>query len=323
MTAGPTLDDLAPGHPPGEALRRHLALDPRQRLKRTAFEAQKEATWAAANQLKKRALAFRGERDRKKGALEYELSGVLTGSRRQEPAPEDPRQQELIWMAEELGRLEKQSAEAEERRIAAARVYNQVFEYLENADPAAVVPVVVPYERLADPRAELATVREQLEALTLEASRVEHAPVPTAEAAARMRALLRRESEAWTANVGAFFAARGPQTLREVFSADLLPDQLAVGSQISRGFYAHLQLLLALVGDELMNLYADAIGTHATNGEAVGSAERPRLLKALAEKRAECERREEQIILCAERDGLELMRRGEADPAIVLCTVLA
>ena len=57
--------------------------------------------------------------------------------------------------------------------------------------------------------------------------------------------------------------------------------------------------------------------------DAVSSVDRPKRLAELARKRHELEQREEAIVLAAERDGLELDRRADASPAVVVCTVLA
>ena len=66
-----------------------------------------------------------------------------------------------------------------------------------------------------------------------------------------------------------------------------------------------------------------AIEAHPVNGKAVASAERGKRLAAITRQRAALEQREEAVLLGAERDGLELDRRADASPAVVVCTVLA
>ena len=66
-----------------------------------------------------------------------------------------------------------------------------------------------------------------------------------------------------------------------------------------------------------------AIEAHPVNGKAVPSADRGKRLAAITRKRHELEQREEAIVLSAERDGLDLDRRADASPAVVVCTVLA
>ena len=66
-----------------------------------------------------------------------------------------------------------------------------------------------------------------------------------------------------------------------------------------------------------------AIEAHPANGKAVASAERGKRLAAITRQRAALEQREEAVLLGAERDGLELDRRADASPAVVVCTVLA
>ena len=69
--------------------------------------------------------------------------------------------------------------------------------------------------------------------------------------------------------------------------------------------------------------WREAIRAQAVNGDAVSSVDRPKRLAELARKRHELEQREEALVLSTERDGLELDRRADASPAVVVCTVLA
>src|SRR5439155_26174492 len=56
---------------------------------------------------------------------------------------------------------------------------------------ATLVPVVVKYEHLTDPRGEVEALRALLAALAEDAAAVERAPIPTAEALQRLDALAR------------------------------------------------------------------------------------------------------------------------------------
>ena len=54
----------------------------------------------------------------------------------------------------------------------------------------------------------------------------------------------------------------------------------------------------------------------------MSSSARPQRLAAISHQRHELEQREEAIVLAGERDDLQLDRRADASPAVVVCTVL-
>jgi chromosome segregation ATPase len=162
----------------------------RIREKLTALEARKDATWTAPKALHDRMRELRGERDRKKGA-QHELSGVLSGTRRQAPAPDDPRQQEIAWLTDELGRLEARYAEAQAHQTASGRIYDAVAAYLERSDIATIRPIVVDRVRADSLASEVASIRANLAELAQEEQAVTHAPLPLSEALERLDQELR------------------------------------------------------------------------------------------------------------------------------------
>src|SRR5207244_5467799 len=101
------------------------------------------------------------------------------------------REQEVARLAENLQRAEAAYQAAQARWATVARLVENCREWLAATPLNRVVVVPVPYERLADPRAEVETIRANLAALDEDAAAVERAPIPTAEALQRLDALAR------------------------------------------------------------------------------------------------------------------------------------
>jgi len=176
-------------------------------------------------------------------------------------------------------------------------------------------------ERVADPRAEVEAIRTQIAGLAEEAEAVERAPIPTAEALQHLDALAR--------DVGARVEARRRERARSFLSPGGVRGVDALFGLV-QGFAESPRELAETLPERCEETFLiselkalrEAVRAQA-NGDGVPTAERASRLRDLARKRHELERREEAIVLAAERDGLELDRRETAEPSVVLCTVLA
>src|SRR5439155_26861096 len=151
--------------------------------------------------------------------------------------------------------------------------------------------------RLADPRGELAAMRDQLSALAQSADAIERAPVPKAEALARLDAARARVAERVAARraraIPAFFA---PDATLDVGRFGVTDGFGTVGREIEQAIRdgAEERFLADDVGD-----WRKAIEAHPVNGKAVASAERGKRLAAVTRKRAALEQREEAVLLGA------------------------
>ena len=141
------------------------------------LETRKDMLHGACETLRNRVLALRAELSEKTQRLKHTLANAspetrvgVTGSDPWTggsgsgvatygglPGPE--RQQEIDRLAEQLGRLDVLYRAAQARWQSAARIYQSCRDWLEATEIAALVPVVVKYERLA----ELARKRDDLE----------------------------------------------------------------------------------------------------------------------------------------------------------------
>ena len=73
----------------------------------------------------------------------------------------------------------------------------------------------------------------------------------------------------------------------------------------------------------LRDLWHAAIKANVPPAPPIPASEVPKRLRAIKARRHDCEVREEAAILTAADRGIAIDRRGDADPEIVLCTVLA
>ena len=149
---------------------------------------------------------------------------------------------------------------------------------------------------------------------------IEGAPVPLAEALARLDEQRRKVAERVAARradgVRGFFSPRG---ISDVARLGLAEGYGSVGRELEAAIQEAADArFLADVGE-----WRSAIKAAPITGKPVPLAERAPRLAQLARDRVELERQEERVVSCAERDGLDLDRREDADPAIVLTTTLA
>src|SRR5439155_14688240 len=88
------------------------------------------------------------------------------------------REQEVARLAENLQHAEAAYQAASVRWASVARIVENCREWIQATPITAIVPVVVPYERVADPRREVETIRAKIITLGEEAAEVEGASVP-------------------------------------------------------------------------------------------------------------------------------------------------
>ena len=329
-----TLDDLTPTT--AHAIEaRHLALDPRIRHKHAKLEDEREARHAIVDAARIKLQALREELVTKRRRLADAIANASPEWSHGESAPgggagaivttggfpgRRVREQEVARLAEGLQHAEAAYQAASVRWASIARVVENCREWLAATPLNQVVVVPVPYSHVADPRADLAAMREQVGALAQEADAIARAPVPKAEALARLDAararVAERVAERRARAIPAFFA---PDATLDVGRFGVTDGFGTVGREIEQAIRDGAEeRFLADVAD-----WRKAIEAHPVNGKAVASAERGKRLAAITRQRAALEQREEAIVLAAERDGLGLDRREDADPAIVVKTVLA
>src|SRR5262249_35121075 len=182
-----------------------LKLDPRQRTKLSAIEAEKEEAWAAHRALSERERNLREERARKQADLDLDLSGMLMGAQPKAPAADDPRPQEIAWLTEELGRLAPLPLRAQARSRVAARPYDNASRPLGLVAPATLAPIVVEPVRADDLAAEVDGIRATLTELAREEEAVRHAPLPLDEALAELDREIADIGRAWAPDGAVFF----------------------------------------------------------------------------------------------------------------------
>jgi len=330
-----TLDDLTPTTS-AEVETRHRALDPRCRHKLAKLNDEREARHAVVEALGLKLRSAREELVTKRRRLADAIANATPEWSHGESAPgggagavvftggfpgRAVREQEVARLAENLEHAETTYQAAQARWATVARLVENCREWLAVTPLDRVVVVPVPFERLADPRAEVEAIRAQIAALAQEAETIERAPVPASEALQRLDALARaigaRVAARRAEQARGFFAPSGVRGVDDLYA--LAHDFATAPREVTAAIRERCE------EDFLRELKAwrAAVQAQAAPGEPVASAERPKRLAAIARQRHELEQREEAIVLSAERDGLDLDRRGDPDPAIVLCTVLA
>ena len=116
--------------------------------------------------------------------------------------------------------------------------------------------------------------------------------------------------------VRGFFSPRG---ISDVARLGLAEGYGSVGRELEAAIQeAADERFLADVGE-----WRSAIKAAPITGKPVPLADRAPRLAQLARDRVELERQEERVVMCAGRDGVQLDRRADASPAVVVCTVLA
>src|SRR3989442_4302366 len=304
-----TLDDLTPttAH---EVETWHRALDPRIRHKLAKLDDEREARHAIVDAARIKLHALREELVTKRRRLADAIANATPEWSHGESAPgggagavvftggfpgRAVREQEVARLAENLEHAETTYQAAQARWATVARLVENCREWLAATPLNRVVVVPVPYERLADPRAEVETIRANLAALDEDAAAVERAPIPTAEALQRLDALAR--------DVAARVEARRRGSARAFLSPGGVRGVDALFGLVQGFAESPRELAEALrercEEDLLANLKAwkEALKAQAVTGEPVASAERPKRLAAITRQRHELEQREEQLVL--------------------------
>ena len=191
-----TLADLTPttAH---EVETRHRALDPRIRAKHAALDAQRDARHAVVEALGMKLRALREELVTKKRRLADSIANATPAWSHGESQPgggagavvtsggfpdRAVREAEVARLAENLQHAEAAYQAASVRWASIARIVENCRAWIEATPIAAIVPVVVTYERIADPRCEVEAIRAKIITLGEEAAEVEGGPVSLADA---------------------------------------------------------------------------------------------------------------------------------------------
>jgi len=225
-----TLADLTPttAH---EVETRHRALDPRCRHKQAKLEDEREARHAVVEALGLKLRALREELVVKRRRLADAIAHAAPEWSHGESAPgggagaivttggfpdRAVREQEVARLAENLQHAEAAYQAAQARWASIARVVENCREWIQATPIAAIVPVVVPYERVPDPRREVETIRAKIITLGEEAAQIEGGPVSLADALARLdeqrRKVVERVAARRADGVRGFFSPREYRT---------------------------------------------------------------------------------------------------------------
>src|SRR5207237_8130249 len=161
----------------------------------------------------------------------------------------------------------------------------------------------------AGPRGEGQANRGNVIAVGEEAAEVEGGPVSLADALARLDEQRRKVAERVAARradgVRGFFSPRG---ISDVARLGLAEGYGSVGRELEAAIEAAGDArFLADVGE-----WRSAIKAAPIAGNPVPLASRAPRLAQLARDRAELERQEERVVMCADRDGVQRDRRAHA-----------
>ncbi|GAA0595526.1 hypothetical protein [Caenispirillum bisanense] len=152
---------------------------------------------------------------------------------------------------------------------------------------------------IEDVRAQIRTLTETIEGL--------ESALPSIE-----------EAEAKLSRIIDDLAGKFGPDLYAVTAAEATSAQFQINVE---GNYRFGPLMAWLFGDALKEAYGRVIRERL--GAGIPEAERQKRLAAARAKRLQLEIREEAIIAEAEAAGLDILRRGDADPAVVLGMVEA
>ena len=172
--------------------------------------------------------------------------------------------------------------------------------------------------RKQDPTAELAKLRTRIADLQQEREQLEHAPITKAEAHDRVDAYVADRAAGWRPNFAALVNTDDRADTFELipgrFRGDLR-DGLALADDRGAVSVALCKFMPTLVTSELLKAVDAHIEEH---GPGISTEARVHRLAAIATELDEIEVQEEQLIRTAEAQGLELSRRADASPAVVL-----
>jgi hypothetical protein len=242
-----------------------------------------------------------------------DLDRITRAQRSGAPEPPSPRAAAALAALDRARERDASRRRARDESQAAwesaDRLLTAVRELVSTGDPALLVPVVVERRGPKPPReaaADLERVRGEIATIAAELQALDRAPVPLAEATARLDAYLDDLAQQWDPPVAIDFAGaayRPPS-----------PDTYWPYRPI---------VLLAALAPLRAALHARLTAAYATLPAAVATADRAGLRAQLLDRRRQAELVEEGIVLEAELAGITIQRREDASPDVVLRAVLA
>lgn len=158
---------------------------------------------------------------------------------------------------------------------------------------------------LNDLSQDLATLRDQIAALDVKREAIEARPRPKAEVLDELRADVRAAGRAFDPYLGPV--------------ADHAPARLSRQGFKERVLAHPFEAFCALTPDTMMAWAAQQVELLYEDGEdGLSAADRAAALAELDAQKRDLEHAEEACVRAAEKAGLNLLRRGDADPAVVL-----
>jgi hypothetical protein len=213
----------------------------------------------------------------------------------------------LAHCQEREGSRRKARDESEARLMATNQLVAACSDLIRRtADPAQLTPIVLTPGRAKTAReVDVARVRGDIAKIAAELQALDAAPVPAAEAAARLDDFLNEAARQFDPATSYFTAASYTAPSLD----DLLPYKLLT--------------LLAALPEVRAAFHARVAAAYPKLPAAVPTKDRAALRAQVVDRRRQLELAEEQIILEAEAAGYTIPRRPDADRDVVLRAVLA
>jgi hypothetical protein len=269
-----------------------------------ALELTAETKQAVALRLGDRVSDLLARRNRARGAAEAERAYASSGRVPAGWTPDPGIAAELAAAEAALAAAIAARDEAESEAGAAAQLHRACAKWAESfGHVARVEDDAPPLPAGGEPHrysGMVTALRETIARLRAEQREVEAAPLPLAEAEARLDAALATVARSREPHVALLYS--GAASLPSAQDLGLGANDIA-------------SLLAPLVREQLLARLREA---HRTAGKPIAAKERgPRLAKLRASIH-QAEEEEEAAVLAAEAAGLAIARRADADPAIVL-----
>jgi hypothetical protein len=224
------------------------------------------------------------------------------------PSPEAEATAARLAQATEFEETRRRSRDEADATFAAAQqLLSGCQNLIRNTDATQLAPIMLPTAPPSwDVTTDLAHVRTQIEAVHVESAALNTAPVPAVEAAARLDDYLAGLAQQWAPPVAMDFTRAD---YRPPSPDDYTPHRAIV-------LLAALPCVRAALHERLQAAYERLPAS-------VPSADRPARAADLATRQRQLELAEEQLILEAEQAGHLIARRPDADPRVVLTSLLA
>jgi hypothetical protein len=159
----------------------------------------------------------------------------------------------------------------------------------------------------------LHTVRAAIAKVAEEISHVQSARLPLDEALPRIAPLVDQLAARWRSNV-ADLAHPGPTSVDILFGEAAQSDAWSLAGMVAA---VHREAVIGTLETRLRAAYADV-----DPASCIPMAARAVRITDLRAQKLVLEQSEERLVLEAERAGLQVDRRGDADPAAVFTTFL-